>query len=167
MGSGLTFKLSLGVLVSTPIFFDTKGTIYSRRRLSMLQYIVQCRNIRRGVCFMSNLEELFRRYYTEELEGRDDLSVYDLFEWSKRDVLLQDYKSGKVLTDMKGLEFPIHYSQNAVDIIASKYFRKAGVNNESGQETSLKMLVHRMVDFWAAALQEEGIIKTQDRKSVV
>ena len=115
---------------------------------------------------MSNLEELFRRYYTKELEGRDDLSVYDLFEWSKRDVLLQDYKSGRVLTDMKGLEFPIHYSQNAVDIIASKYFRKAGVNNESGQETSLKMLVHRMVDFWAAALQEEGVIKTQEQRNI-
>ncbi|MDP3487461.1 MAG: ribonucleoside-diphosphate reductase, partial [Bacillota bacterium] len=115
---------------------------------------------------MNNLKEIFRRYYTKELEGRDDLTVYDLFEWSKRDVLLQDYKSGKVLTDMKGLEFPIHYSQNAVDIIASKYFRKAGVNNESGQETSLKMLVHRMVDFWTAALQEEGIITTQEQKSI-
>lgn len=115
---------------------------------------------------MGNLSEVFKRYYTKELEGRDDLTVYDLFEWSKRDVLLQDYKSGKVLTDMRGLEFPVHYSQNAVDIIASKYFRKAGVNNESGQETSLKMLVHRMVDFWAAALQEEGIIKTLEQRSV-
>ncbi|MBS3950432.1 MAG: vitamin B12-dependent ribonucleotide reductase [Peptococcaceae bacterium] len=115
---------------------------------------------------MNNLGEMFVRYYTKELKGRDDLTVYDLFEWSKRDVLLQDYKSGKVLTDMKGLEFPIHYSQNAVDIIASKYFRKAGVNNESGQETSLRMLVHRMVDFWTAALQEEGIIKTQEQRDI-
>lgn len=115
---------------------------------------------------MSNLEGLFSRYYTKALAGRDDLTVYDLFEWSKRDVLLQDYKSGKVLTDMKGLDFPTHYSQNAVDIIASKYFRKAGVPNESGQETSLKMLVHRMVDFWAAALQEEGLIKTEDERSI-
>lgn len=115
---------------------------------------------------MNHLNELFKRYYTKELEGRDDLTVYDLFEWSKRDVLLQDYKSGKVLTEMKGLEFPVHYSQNAVDIIASKYFRKAGVNNEPGQETSLKMLVHRMVDFWTAALQEEGIIKTEEQKNI-
>jgi len=115
---------------------------------------------------MSNLVEIFKRYYTKDLEGRVDLTVYDLFEWSKRDVLLQDYKSGKVLTDMKNLEFPIHYSQNAVDIIASKYFRKAGVSSETGQETSLKMLVHRMVDFWAAALQEEGIIKTEEQRSI-
>ena len=79
---------------------------------------------------------------------------------------MQDYKSGEVLTDMKGLDFPTHYSQNAVDIIASKYFRKAGVPNESGQETSLKMLVHRMVDFWAAALQEEGLVKTEDERSI-
>ena len=26
---------------------------------------------------------------------------------------------------MKGLEFPVHYSQNACDIIAAHYFRKA------------------------------------------
>ena len=81
---------------------------------------------------MSNLEGLFSRYYTKALAGRDDLTVYDLFEWSKRDVLLQDYKSGKVLTDMKGLDFPTHYSQNAVDIIASKYkkfvFCRSAVN---------------------------------------
>lgn len=115
---------------------------------------------------MSKLGALFKRYYTKELADRDDLTVYDLFEWSKRDVLLKDYKSGKVLTDMKDLDFPLHYSQNAVDITASKYFRKAGVGNESGQETSLKMLVHRMVDFWAAALQEEGLIKTQEQRDI-
>lgn len=115
---------------------------------------------------MNSLASILRRYYTKQLETRPDLTVYDLFEWSKRDVLLKDHKTGKVLTDMRGLEFPTHYSQNAVDIIASKYFRKAGVNNESGQETSLKMLVHRMVDFWAAALVEEGIIEDGEQRQV-
>ncbi|HSL93639.1 MAG TPA: ribonucleoside-diphosphate reductase, partial [Bacillota bacterium] len=115
---------------------------------------------------MNNLSELLQRHYTKELEGRDDMTVYDLFEWSKRDVLLKDYKSGRVLTDMKDLEFPVHYSQNAVDIIASKYFRKAGVNNETGQETSLRMLVNRMVDFWAEALVSEGIIETEDQRQI-
>ncbi|MBT9136121.1 MAG: Vitamin B12-dependent ribonucleotide reductase [Firmicutes bacterium] len=115
---------------------------------------------------MINLDKFIVRYYTKELEGRPDLSVYDMFEWSKRDVLLKDHKTGKVLTDMKNLEFPTHYSQNAVDIIASKYFRKAGVNNESGQENSLKMLVHRLVDFWTAALSEEGILKTEEQRLI-
>ena len=115
---------------------------------------------------MDNLNQLLKRHYTKDLEGRDGLTVYDLFEWSQRDVLLKDYKSGRVLTDMKGLEFPVHYSQNAVDIIASKYFRKAGVNHEDGQESSLRMLVHRMVDFWAAALMEEGLIQTDAERQV-
>ena len=115
---------------------------------------------------MNSLENVLKRYYTRELEGREDITVYDLFQWSKRDVLLKDYKSGKVLTDMQDLEFPVHYSQNAVDIIASKYFRKAGVNSEVGYEASLRMVVHRMVDFWAAALVEAKLIKTQEERAI-
>lgn len=115
---------------------------------------------------MAELKSLFRRYFTTELAGRDDITVYDLFEWSARDVLLKDYKTGRVITEMNGLLFPVHYSQNAVDIIASKYLRKAGVDSESGQETSLRMLVHRMVDFWAGALVEEGIIESDEDRQI-
>lgn len=132
----------------------------------MLQYVVYDNATEKGCLLVDNLKELLQRHYTKDLEGRDDLTVYDLFEWSERDVLLKDYKSGRVLTDMKCLEFPVHYSQNAVDIIASKYFRKAGVNNESGQETSLRMLVHRMVDFWAAALLQEGILENEAQRQI-
>ncbi len=115
---------------------------------------------------MDELKKLFRRYYTRELEKSPGKTVYDLFRWTRRDVLLKDHKSGRVLTDMKGLEFPEHYSQNAVDIIASKYFRKAGVNNEAGYENSLRMVVHRMVDFWTEALVDEGLIRSEEERSI-
>lgn len=112
------------------------------------------------------LKDLLKRYYTKVLEVEKDKNVFDLFNWVKRDVLLKDYKTGRVLTDMKDLEFPDFYSQNAIDIIASKYFRKAGVNNELGYENSLKMVADRMVNFWLSALKEEGLIKTEEEGQI-
>jgi len=79
---------------------------------------------------IDSIHKIVKRYFTKELEKNKNLSVYDLFNWKKVDVFLKDHKTGKVLVDMKDLEFPEHYSQNACDIIASKYFRKAGVPNE-------------------------------------
>ena len=108
------------------------------------------------------LKDLIRRYYTKELEGKGKKkTVYDLFDWEKRDVMLKDYKTGKVLTEMKGVSFPTHYSQNAVDIIVSKYFRKAGVP-KTGHETSLQQVVHRMVDFWVGALVDEKMVTEEE-----
>jgi ribonucleoside-diphosphate reductase alpha chain len=59
-------------------------------------------------------------------------------------------QDNKVVCDMKGLEFPVHYSQNACDIIAAHYFRKAGVPNEVGHERSMREVAHRMVEFWTS-----------------
>lgn len=107
---------------------------------------------------MAQLHQLLNRYYTKELEGQSDRTVYDLFQWEKRAVLIKDHKSGRTLTDMMDLEFPAHYSQNACDIIASKYFRKAGLDTPTGSEFSMRQVAHRMVSFWVAALVEEGIL---------
>lgn len=85
------------------------------------------------------MDELITRRFTSALNdpAYAGKTVYDLFEWSKRDVHLTDYKTGRVLCDMQGLEFPSSYSQNAVDIIASKYFRRAGVP-VTGHEVSMR-----------------------------
>ncbi|MFB0918365.1 MAG: ribonucleoside-diphosphate reductase, partial [Clostridiaceae bacterium] len=115
---------------------------------------------------MKSIKELVKRHYTKELEKNKSKTVFDLFNWEKRDVVLKDYKSGKILTEMHDLEFPDFYSQNSVDIIASKYFRKAGVNNELGYENSMKMVADRMVSFWRDALVEEGLLKTAAEKKI-
>ncbi|MBU3206164.1 vitamin B12-dependent ribonucleotide reductase [Clostridium algidicarnis] len=115
---------------------------------------------------MESIKDVFKRYYTKSLEKDSTKTVYDLFQWKKVNVLLKDHKSGKVLTDMKDLEFPISYSQSACDIIASKYFRKAGVPNELGVETSMKMVAHRMVSFWVESLKEENLIKTKEESEI-
>jgi len=115
---------------------------------------------------LDSIHELFKRHYTKELETAEDKTVYDLFNWKTVDVFLKDHKTGKILVDMKELEFPEQYSQNACDIIASKYFRKAGIPNETGYENSMRQVAHRMVNFWTEALYEGGLIKTQKEKSI-
>ncbi|NLB50923.1 MAG: vitamin B12-dependent ribonucleotide reductase [Clostridiaceae bacterium] len=106
---------------------------------------------------MSELSSLIQRHFTKELEETGG-QVFDLFRWKTCDVLLKDHKTGRVLTDLKGLEFPESYSQQACDIIASKYFRKAGLPEEPGHETSMRQLADRMVSFWVGSLVDEGMI---------
>ncbi|OPJ55491.1 vitamin B12-dependent ribonucleotide reductase [Clostridium oryzae] len=115
---------------------------------------------------MDSLSGIISRRYTKELETSPEKTVFDLFKWKRVDVLLRDYKTGKILVDMKNVEFPESYSQNACDIIASKYFRKAGVPNEFGYENSLKMVANRMVRFWTAALKEEKLLKTDEEEKI-
>jgi len=115
---------------------------------------------------MNSLDHILQRYYTKELDLDASKTVYDLFEWKTVDVVLKDYKTGKVLTDLRNLEFPMNYSQNACDIIASKYFRRAGVSNDAGYENSMKMVAHRMVDFWCEALKADKIITTENESSI-
>ena len=116
----------------------------------------------------TNIDELIQRRFTRALDDAENAekTVYDLFEWSLRDVRLTDYKTGAVLCEMHGLEFPAAYSQNAVDIIASKYFRRAGVP-ETGHEVSMRQVAHRMVDFWVAALIDEGLIEEGEQAQIL
>lgn len=116
----------------------------------------------------TTIDELVSRRFTSDLERPENAgkTVYDLFDWSKRDVLLTDYKTGKTLCEMHDLEFPVSYSQNAVDIIASKYFRRAGVPGTE-HEVSLRQVAHRMVDFWVAALIEEGMIEEGEQSQIL
>ena len=116
---------------------------------------------------MASLHHLITRYYTRDLANQPDKTVYDLFQWERRNVLLKDWKSGRVLTDMRDLEFPAQYSQNACDIIASKYFRKAGVPGDTGAETSMRQVAHRMVNFWVSALAEEGLLENDSQRQIL
>ncbi|MBK5242459.1 vitamin B12-dependent ribonucleotide reductase [Clostridium sp.] len=116
---------------------------------------------------MTEIKNLIKRFYTKELEVDKTKTVYDLFEWKKVDVILKDHKTNKILVDMKDLEFPEHYSQNSCDIIASKYFRKSGVPTKEGYENSMKMVSHRLVNFWCEALISETILKSKEEKIIL
>ncbi|NLA84757.1 MAG: vitamin B12-dependent ribonucleotide reductase [Clostridiales bacterium] len=116
---------------------------------------------------MKTINDLIARRFTKELENNPDKTVYDLFEWKTVDVIIKDYNKNKVVCDMRNLEFPVHYSQNACDIIAAHYFRKAGVPNEVGYERSMREVVHRMVAFWTEALKDEGLIDNDEQKQIL
>ncbi|WP_073338181.1 vitamin B12-dependent ribonucleotide reductase [Clostridium grantii] len=115
---------------------------------------------------MVSLSGLFKRHFTKDLINNPTQTVYDLFSWKKVNVHIKNHKTGDIIFEMKNLEFPEHYSQNACDIIASKYFRKTGIPNEIGYENSMKMVAHRMVNFWAEALFSEGLIKSENEKEI-
>lgn len=111
-----------------------------------------------------SIKSLLKRKFTKELEEKKDITVYDLFNWKLVDIKLTDYKTGTTLFEKTNLEFPEFYSQNACDIIATKYFRLAGVPTKEGYERSLKEVVHRMVDFWTNSACEEGLIDNSNKQ---
>ena len=87
----------------------------------------------------------FKRHYT-----RDGVSPYDMFEYDYRTSVIRNPNGEKVF-EMTDVEVPRHWSQIATDILAQKYFRKAGVpqpDGTTGRETSIKQVAHRLVDCW-------------------
>ncbi|MEO6455220.1 MAG: vitamin B12-dependent ribonucleotide reductase [Ginsengibacter sp.] len=99
---------------------------------------------------MSNIKHLqkglqFSRHFT-----KDDISVFDLFEYDYRTSLIKDTK-GEIVFQMDNVEVPKQWSQIATDILAQKYFRKAGIphpDGSIGRETSIKQVAHRMAHCW-------------------
>jgi ribonucleoside-diphosphate reductase alpha chain len=69
-----------------------------------------------------------------------------LFRWKKVDCEIQG-RDGQIVFAMKGVEAPEDWSQLAVEIAASKYFRKNGVpKSRTGSENSIRQLINRVVD---------------------
>ncbi|MBN9483348.1 MAG: ribonucleoside-diphosphate reductase, adenosylcobalamin-dependent [Bacteroidetes bacterium 43-93] len=87
----------------------------------------------------------FQRHYTS-----DSVSAFDMFEYDYRTSVIRNPNGEKVF-EMTDVEVPKHWSQIATDILAQKYFRKAGVpqaDGSLGRETSIKQVAHRLADCW-------------------
>lgn len=87
----------------------------------------------------------FHRRFT-----REGVSPFDMFQYDYRTSIIRN-PSGEVVFEMKNCEVPSQWSQIATDIIAQKYFRKAGVpqpDGSLGRETSAKQVAHRMANCW-------------------
>jgi ribonucleoside-diphosphate reductase alpha chain len=91
----------------------------------------------------------FKHYYTQA--GQDPL---DQVEWCRRDSVIAE-PDGSVVFEMRDLEVPTGWSQLATDIVASKYFRKAGVP-ETKKELSVRQLVYRVAHTIAVAGKERN-----------
>ena len=99
----------------------------------------------------------FSRRYT-----KDGISPYDMFEYDYRTSVIKN-PTGEVVFEMNNVEVPKQWSQIATDIIAQKYFRKAGVpqaDGSTGRETSAKQVAHRMANCWRVWGERYGYFAT-------
>jgi ribonucleoside-diphosphate reductase alpha chain len=102
-------------------------------------------------------------------------SVYDQFKYTKRTSELRQ-PDGSIVFQMDDVEVPEQWSQMATDILAQKYFRRAGVPqvnddgtprlNEKGEqitgrEHSIKQVVHRMAGCWRFWGEKYGYFDTK------
>ena len=103
-------------------------------------------------------------------------SAFDCFEYTRRSSVLRN-PDGSVVFELHDIEVPSHWSQMATDILAQKYFRKAGVPqrhedgspmlDEKGEpvyggETSIRQVVHRMVGCWRDWGEKHGYFDSEE-----
>jgi ribonucleoside-diphosphate reductase alpha chain len=96
------------------------------------------------------------------------VSPYDMFEYDYRDSVIKNPNGEKVF-EMNNVEVPKQWSQIATDIIAQKYFRKAGVpqaDGSLGRETSVKQVAHRMANCWRVWGERYGYFATKNDAQV-
>lgn len=87
----------------------------------------------------------FKRFNTKE-----GVAPTDLYEYEYRTSVIKN-PAGDEVFKMENVEVPKDWSQVATDILAQKYFRKAGVPQPDGSldsETSVKQVAHRLADCW-------------------
>jgi len=80
----------------------------------------------------------FPRYFT-----LPDVDPFDAIEWEIRSAVIGNEK-GKVVFEQRDVEIPRFWSQQATNIVVSKYFR--GQIGTPGRERSVRQLVGRVVD---------------------
>src|SRR5436190_1682099 len=105
----------------------------------------------------------FQRKFTQE-----DVSVFDQFEYDYRTSVIRN-PSGEIVFEMNNVEVPKQWSQIATDILAQKYFRRAGVPQQDGsfgRETSVKQVAHRMANCWRVWGEQYGYFASADDAQV-
>ncbi len=101
----------------------------------------QVRSLRRNLRKEERMGVSFPRYFTARLEPGK--TPYDEIRWELRTATIGNDK-GAVIFEQKDVEVPADWSQTATNIVASKYFH--GRLGTPERETSVKQLVHRVVD---------------------
>ena len=101
----------------------------------------------------------FSRRFTKE-----GVSPYGMFEYDYRTSVIKN-PTGEVIFQMDNVEVPKQWSQIATDILAQKYFRKAGVpqaDGSMGRETTAKQVAHRMAHCWRVWGERYGYFATAE-----
>ncbi len=104
------------------------------------------------------------------------VSPFDQFEYTLRSSVLRN-PDGKPIFEMHDIEVPSKWSQVATDILAQKYFRKAGVPQRDGNgnlligedgkpimgaERSIKDVAHRLAGCWRSWGEDHGYFDTKN-----
>ncbi|HEY2562508.1 MAG TPA: vitamin B12-dependent ribonucleotide reductase [Acidimicrobiales bacterium] len=79
---------------------------------------------------------------------------YDSVAWERRDARITNYRDGTVAFEQLGVEVPEHWSLNATNILAQKYFR--GTPGTPEREWSLRQVTDRVVDTITAWGTKDG-----------
>ncbi len=90
----------------------------------------------------------------ERVYSTPGVHPYDQVTWERRDVIQNNWKTGEVVFEQRGVEFPDFWSVNASTIVTTKYFRGAVGTPE--REWSLKQLIDRVVLTYTQAGKEHG-----------
>ena len=102
---------------------------------------------------------VFTRKFT-----KDGVSPYDMFEYDYRTSVIKN-PSGEIVFQMDNVEVPKQWSQIATDILAQKYFRKAGVPQQdgtTGREKSSREVAHRMAHCWRVWGERYNYFKSEN-----
>ena len=96
-----------------------------------------------------------------------DVHPYDEIEWEDRTAAVKNHATGEYLFKQEAVHFPAHFSQNATNIVASKYFYGAvdagnGDPADGKREYSLAQLIDRVVDTIAVAGVDQGLLAPED-----
>ena len=94
----------------------------------------------------------------ERMFSTEGVHPYDEVTWQLRDVVQTNWKTGEVVFEQRGVEFPDFWSVNASTIVTNKYFR--GALGTPRREASLKTLIDRVVRQYVRAGRDNGYFAT-------
>ncbi len=94
----------------------------------------------------------------ERVFSTEGVHPYDEVTWQSRDVVQTNWKTGEVVFEQRGVEFPDFWSVNASTIVTNKYFR--GALGTPRREASLKTLIDRVVRQYVRAGRDNGYLAT-------
>ena len=95
----------------------------------------------------------FERHFTT-----DGIDPFDEVDWELRSAVIANER-GELVFEQRDVEFPKAWSQQATNIVVSKYFR--GVVGTPERERSVKQLVGRVVDTITRWAREQGYFASE------
>ncbi|MEN9292647.1 MAG: hypothetical protein RL288_443 [Actinomycetota bacterium] len=106
----------------------------------------------------SGKNKLGKALTIERVFSTPGVHPYDNVTWERRDVVQTNWKTGEVVFEQRGVEYPDFWSVNASTIVTTKYFR--GAVGHDNREWSLKQVIDRVVLTYVKAGKEYGYFAT-------